>query len=73
MQDIFNAIAKCIEEIHSEDCSGDEFDKLSAHIYKLIEKVIYRCYGRLNDARKLLKNEGLEEYLDLYLELAEQV
>jgi len=69
MQDVLNAIATCVNEIHHEDCTADEFDKLSGHIYRLIEKVIYRCLGNLSEARKRLQHEGLEAYLDIYLEL----
>ena len=73
LQDVLNAIGKCASEIHDQDCSGEEFDKLCAHINRLIEKVIFRCFGRVRDARKLMENEGLEEYFDLYIELTLQV
>ena len=68
-QDVLNAISRGADDIRADDCTGSEFDKLSDHIYRLIEKLIFKCLGSVHNARKRLAAEGLEEYLDLYLEI----
>jgi len=67
-QDVLNAIRFNIRELHTDDLSGNDFDKVTDHIIRLIEKLIFRCMGSVPNARKKLEAEGLEEYLDLYLD-----
>lgn len=67
--DVINAIRFNIRELHTDDLTGNDFDKITDHILRLIEKLIFRCMGSLPNARKRLEAEGLEEYLDLYLDM----
>ena len=69
-QDVLNAITTCVQEMHAEDITDADFDKNSDHIHRLIEKLIFKCLGKVTEARKKLRVQGLEEYLDIYLELS---
>ena len=69
MQDTLNAIHYCGNIIHSDDCSPEEFDKVSDQILQLIAGVIRKCLNKIDLARKVLAAEGLDVYLDVYLDL----
>lgn len=68
-QDVINAIRFNIRELHADDLTGNDFDKITDHILRLIEKLIFKSMGSVAHARKRLEAEGLEEYLDLYLDM----
>ena len=67
--DILNAIRFNIGELATDDLSGNDFDKVTDHIIRLIEKLIFKCMGSVPKARVKLEAEGLEEYLDMYLDM----
>jgi hypothetical protein len=71
LQETLNAIRYCADLIHKDDCSGEEFDKLSGDILSLIERVIRKCLNNVELARTILTVHGLDVYLDVYLELNE--
>ena len=69
-QDILNALHVNVREIHADDVTDNDFDKISNHIYRLIEKLIFRCLGSIPATRKKLEAEGLEEYLEIYIDMS---
>jgi hypothetical protein len=46
------------------------FDRICDTIFRLIEKLIFKCKGSVPKAKKKLEAEGLEDYLELYLDFA---
>ena len=69
MQDTLNAIRYCGNIIHNEDLQPEEFDKVSDQILQLIARVIRKCLNNIERARTVLAVEGLDVYLDVYLNL----
>jgi hypothetical protein len=68
-QDVVNALWFNVRELATDDLSGNDFDKVTDHIFRLMEKLIYMCKGSVPNARVRLEAEGLEDYLDMYLEM----
>lgn len=48
----------------------NKFDRICDTIFRLIEKLIFKCMGSVAKAKKKLEAEGLEDYLELYLDFA---
>lgn len=69
IQDVVDALWFNVRELGTDDLSENDFDKVTDHIIRLIEKLIFKCKGDVLNVRKRLDAEGLGDYLDVYLEM----